>query len=163
MKGVFLTPDISPFFPSDTDIQTKINVIRHRHSELLARQATLRSARHTTLSLPSRRRTLWKILSRHPTLRPPFIGPGYVRYTVTESVTTLSSWQDWGVKSMGHNYFPCIPPLRPPHPNTERNTGGSQFVTYLAWNTLTGEERAPSGDQRQQNLQIFVHFRRCSS
>ncbi len=61
MKGVFLTPGTSPFFPSDTDIQTNVNV-----------------GRHSTLSLPSWRRTLPKILSRHPTLRHPFIGPSVV-------------------------------------------------------------------------------------
>ena len=71
MKGVFQTPDTSPFFPSDTDIQTSINVGQHRHSALLVRHSTLHSARHWTLSLSSRRRTLQKISSRHPTLRPP--------------------------------------------------------------------------------------------
>ena len=75
MKGIFLTPDTGPFFPSNTDIQTKINVGRHRHSELLARHSTLQSARHSTLSIPSRHRTSQKILSRHLTLRLPFIGP----------------------------------------------------------------------------------------
>ncbi len=40
MKGVFTTPDTGPYFPSDTDIQTKISVSRHRHSELSARHST---------------------------------------------------------------------------------------------------------------------------
>ena len=40
MKGVLPTPDTGPFFPSDTDIQTKINFSRHRHSESSARHST---------------------------------------------------------------------------------------------------------------------------
>ncbi len=44
MEGVFPTPDTRPFFLSDTDIQLKINVARHRHSELATRHST--SARH---------------------------------------------------------------------------------------------------------------------
>ena len=78
MKGVFPTLDTVSLFRADTDIQTKINVGRHRHSELPARHWTLHSARHWTLSLPSRCRTLRKISSRHPTLRPPFMGPNSV-------------------------------------------------------------------------------------
>ena len=46
--------DINPFFPSDTDIPTRNNVGRHRHSELVVRHLTLHSARHKTLSLSSR-------------------------------------------------------------------------------------------------------------
>ncbi len=41
LKGVFPTPDTGPFFPSDADIQPKINVARHRHSELVVRHLTL--------------------------------------------------------------------------------------------------------------------------
>ena len=41
MKGVFPTPDTCPFFPSDTDIQTKIKFSRHRQLELLARHLIL--------------------------------------------------------------------------------------------------------------------------
>ncbi len=37
MKGVFRTSDTEPFFPTDTDIQPKINVTGHRHSDLVAR------------------------------------------------------------------------------------------------------------------------------
>ncbi len=47
MKGVFPTPDAGSFSPADTDIQTKINVGRHRHSELLARHWTLHSPAST--------------------------------------------------------------------------------------------------------------------
>ncbi len=78
-KGVFPTPDTGPFFPSDTDIQHKINVGRHRHSELVARHLTLHFSLTLTVSFPSRRRTLSKISSRRRTLRPPFMGPLYVR------------------------------------------------------------------------------------
>ncbi len=41
MKGVFPTPDNGPFFPSDTDIQPKLYVARHWHSELITRHLTL--------------------------------------------------------------------------------------------------------------------------
>ncbi len=83
MKGVFLTPETGAFFPSDTDSQLQINVARHRHSELVSRHLTLHFSLTLTLtvSFPSRRRTLRKILGRRPTLRPPFMGPwrGYFR------------------------------------------------------------------------------------
>ncbi len=78
MKGVFPTPDTEPFFPSDTDIQPKINVAQHRHSDLVARHLMLHFSLTLTVSSPSRRRTLRKISSRRPTLRPPFIGPTHV-------------------------------------------------------------------------------------
>ncbi len=71
MKGVIPTPDTKQFFPSNTDIQLKINVARHGHSDLLARHSTLHSSPTLTVSSGSRRRTLRKILSRCPTLRPP--------------------------------------------------------------------------------------------
>ncbi len=57
MKGVFPTPDSWPLFPSDTDIQPKINVARHRHSELLTQHSTLHFRPTLTVSFPSRRRT----------------------------------------------------------------------------------------------------------
>ena len=67
MKGVFPTPDTGPFLPSDTDIEPKTNVARHRHSELVTRHFG---------TVPSRRRTLrCKISGRRSTLRPPFMGP----------------------------------------------------------------------------------------
>ncbi len=75
MKGVFPTPDTGPFFSSDTDMQPKINVARHRHSELVTRHLTLHFSPTLTVSFPSRRRTLRKISSRRLTLRPPFMGP----------------------------------------------------------------------------------------
>ena len=74
-KGVFLTPDTGPFFPSDTDIQPKINVARHRHSELVTRHLTLDFSPTPTVSYPIRRRTLRKISGRRQTLRPLFMGP----------------------------------------------------------------------------------------
>ena len=71
MKGVFPTPNTGSFFPSDTDIQPKTNVGRHRHSELVTRHLTLHFSLTLTVSFPRRRRTLCKISSRRPTLRPP--------------------------------------------------------------------------------------------
>ncbi len=73
MEGVFLTPMTEPFFPSDTDIQPKINVARHRHrhSDLVARHLTLHFSPTLTVSFPSRHRTSRKISSRRSTLRLP--------------------------------------------------------------------------------------------
>ncbi len=73
MKGVFSTPDTSPC--SLSDIQTKINVGRHQHSELLARHSTLHSVRHWTHLFQIQRWTLPEIWSRHPTFRPSIIDP----------------------------------------------------------------------------------------
>ncbi len=61
MKGVFPTPNTEPFFPSDTDIQSKVNVAKHRHSDLVARHLTLHFRPTLTVSLPSQRRTLRNI------------------------------------------------------------------------------------------------------
>ncbi len=71
-KGVLRTPVTGPFFPSDTDIQTKINFGRHRHSKLSVRHSTPHFS--PTLSFPNRHQTLPNISSRHLTFRPPFTG-----------------------------------------------------------------------------------------
>ncbi len=75
MKGVFPTPNTEPFFSSDTDIQPKVNVAWHWHSDLVARHLTLHFSLTLTVSFPMRRRTLRKNSSRCPTLGPPFMGP----------------------------------------------------------------------------------------
>ncbi len=63
-------------FPSgNQDIQPKIHVARHRHSELVTRHLTLHFSLTLTVSIPSRRLTLHEISCRRPTLRPRFMGP----------------------------------------------------------------------------------------
>ncbi len=71
MKGVFPTPDTGPFFSSDTDIQPKVNVVRHLHSESVTRHLTLHFRPTLTVSFPSRRLTF----------RPLFMGPTNVCHT----------------------------------------------------------------------------------
>ncbi len=93
MKGVFRTPDNGPFFPSDTDIQPKINVARHRHSELVTRHLTLHFSPTLTVSFPSRHRTLRKISGRCRTLRSPGMGPDIEGRCCDIS----TSWAKWNV------------------------------------------------------------------
>ncbi len=65
MKGVYPTPDTSPFFPSDTEIQTYINVGRHRHSGLLVRHSTLHSARHSHCQADAGHYRKFRVDTRH--------------------------------------------------------------------------------------------------
>ena len=98
MNRVFPTPNTGPFFPSDTDIQPKMYVPRHRHSELVTRHLTPHFSPTLTVSFTSRRQTLRKISSRHPTLRPPFMGPFVMFHTYVPPLTWSSfSPQIWEI------------------------------------------------------------------
>ena len=60
IKGLFPTPNTGPFSLPDIDIQTKISVGRHRHSEWSAWYSTLNYSPTLTFLFPSWHRTFSK-------------------------------------------------------------------------------------------------------
>ena len=143
MKGVFPTLDTEPFFPSDTDIQPKINVARHQHSDLAARHLTPHFRPTLTVSFPSRRQTLCKISSRRPTLIPPSWALGRERGSKLSFLLICRPYRHREISKPSPRLWLSLPILttwaRPPPPN---NPADGPILPILP-------TRAASEDPRQ--------------